>query len=36
MTSGSGVIADIFAPDVRGTASGVFMIPLLIGPVSWC
>lgn len=34
MTTGSGVIADIFPPEGRGTASGIFMIPLLIGPVS--
>jgi MFS family permease len=27
------VIADIYPPSQRGTASGAFMIPLLIGPV---
>lgn len=28
-----GVIADVFPPEVRGTASGLFMIPLLVGPL---
>lgn len=32
-TNGSAVIADIFPPAQRGTASGVFMISMLIGPV---
>eukprot|EP00879_Flechtneria_rotunda_P011779 GHRR01012306.1.p1 GENE.GHRR01012306.1~~GHRR01012306.1.p1 ORF type:complete len:533 (+),score=148.56 GHRR01012306.1:152-1750(+) len=32
-TTGQGVIADVFAPEVRGTASGLFMIPLLVGPL---
>ena len=30
---GGGVVADIFPPEERGTASGLFMIPLLIGPI---
>lgn len=33
LTAGNGVIADIFPPQQRGTASGLFMISLLIGPL---
>lgn len=33
LTTGNGVIADIFPPEQRGTASGLFMISLLIGPL---
>jgi MFS family permease len=33
LTTGNGVIADIFPPEQRGTASGMFMISLLIGPL---
>eukprot|EP00775_Hariotina_reticulata_P004208 gene4208-4457_t len=33
VTTGSGVLADVFPPQQRGRASGIFMIPLLIGPV---
>eukprot|EP00878_Enallax_costatus_P011335 GHUV01011836.1.p1 GENE.GHUV01011836.1~~GHUV01011836.1.p1 ORF type:complete len:533 (+),score=142.22 GHUV01011836.1:700-2298(+) len=32
-TTGQGVIADVFPPHMRGTASGLFMIPLLVGPL---
>jgi MFS family permease len=28
-----GVIADVFEPSIRGTAAGLFMIPLLVGPL---
>jgi MFS family permease len=28
-----GVIADVFEPAIRGAASGLFMIPLLVGPL---
>ena len=30
---GGGVVADVFPPEERGAASGLFMIPLLIGPI---
>jgi MFS family permease len=28
-----GVVADVFEPAIRGTAAGLFMIPLLVGPL---
>ena len=30
---GGAVVADVFPPEQRGTASGLFMIPLLVGPI---
>eukprot|EP00877_Chromochloris_zofingiensis_P010563 jgi/Chrzof1/5760/Cz16g14240.t1 len=30
---GSGAIADVFPPEVRGMASGIFSVPLLVGPI---
>eukprot|EP00877_Chromochloris_zofingiensis_P010564 jgi/Chrzof1/5761/Cz16g14250.t1 len=30
---GQGAIADVFPPEVRGMASGIFMVPLLVGPI---
>ena len=30
---GGGVVADVFPPEERGAASGLFMIPLLVGPI---
>eukprot|EP00775_Hariotina_reticulata_P008932 gene8932-9109_t len=32
-TTGQGVVADVFPPHLRGTAMGLFMIPLLVGPL---
>uniref|UniRef100_A0A383WNZ1 Major facilitator superfamily (MFS) profile domain-containing protein n=1 Tax=Tetradesmus obliquus TaxID=3088 RepID=A0A383WNZ1_TETOB len=32
-TTGQGVVADTFEPAIRGTAAGLFMIPLLVGPL---
>jgi multidrug resistance protein len=32
-TTGQGVVADVFPPHMRGTAAGLFMIPLLVGPL---
>ncbi|KAF6254077.1 major facilitator superfamily domain-containing protein [Scenedesmus sp. NREL 46B-D3] len=32
-TTGQGVIADVFEPAMRGIAAGLFMIPLLVGPL---
>ena len=33
LTTGSSVVADIFPPEQRGAANGMFMIPLLFGPI---
>eukprot|EP00877_Chromochloris_zofingiensis_P005829 jgi/Chrzof1/15247/UNPLg00640.t1 len=30
---GQGAIADVFPPEVRGMASGIFLVPLLVGPI---
>ena len=30
---GQGAIADVFPPEVRGMAFGIFMVPLLVGPI---
>jgi hypothetical protein len=31
--AGNAVVADIFAPEQRGQAAGIFMIPVLVGSV---
>lgn len=33
LVTGSAIIADIYPPAQRGTANGLFMIPLLFGPI---
>ncbi len=33
INTGQAVVADIFPPELRGGASGFFMIPLLVGPI---
>jgi MFS family permease len=32
-TCGQGVIADAFPPAMRGLASGVFIVPMMLGPI---
>ena len=33
LSTGSSVISDVFPPEQRGMANGMFMIPILFGPI---